>query len=46
MSEIVQKTSPAQPTKSLAELDPCQKPQSAETTRFTETEDACDDGVK
>ncbi len=31
---------------SNVELDPCVRPQSPESTRPNEDEDACDDGVK
>jgi len=46
MSETTKKTKKDPDTKPKNDLDPCVKPQSPESTRLDEDEDACNDGVK
>jgi hypothetical protein len=46
MSETTKKTKKETDPTSNVELDPCVRPQSPESTRPNEDEDACDDGVK
>jgi hypothetical protein len=46
MSDITKKTKKEAEPKPQEDLDPCVKPQSPESTRLNEDEEACDDGVK
>jgi len=46
MKKTTEKTKKEAEQKPQADLDPCVKPQSPESTRTDEDDEACNDGVK
>ncbi|MEN6499385.1 MAG: hypothetical protein ABFC65_02480 [Rectinema sp.] len=46
MKKTTEKTKKEAEQKQQADLDPCVKPQSHESTRSDENDEACNDGVK